>query len=187
MKQTPGTGAFLVGERLYLREVRRCDVNETYYRWMNDPAVIGFLESRFLPNSMERLLEFVDEQRSKGALFLAIWLTGEDKHIGNIKVGPIDWIHRRAEVGLLIGEKDCWGKGYAAEAIRLVAAHAFRGLNLRRLTAGCYADNLGSIRAFEKAGFAREGVRKAHFFHGGGYVDEVLLGLIRDPADPASG
>jgi [ribosomal protein S5]-alanine N-acetyltransferase len=171
---------FLSSRRLYLREVRLEDVNADYYRWMSDPEVTRFLESRFFPNTMESLRQFVTStQGDRNNVFLAIVLQEQDRHIGNIKLGPIDWIHRRGEVGILIGEKDCWGKGYAAEAINLLADYAFDRLNLHKVTAGCYATNEGSTRTFEKAGFVREGLRKQHCFCEGSYIDVVLLGKVR--------
>jgi ribosomal-protein-alanine N-acetyltransferase len=171
---------FLAGERLYLREVRPCDAGETYYRWMNDPEVTRFLESRFFPQSVEGLRQYVNERLGdRNNVFLAIVLRDGHRHIGNIKLGPIDWIHRRGDIGLLIGEKDCWGRGYATEAIRLLTDYAFATLNLRKLTAGAYAANEGSARAFEKVGFTREGLLKAHSFCQGTYVDLILLGLVR--------
>jgi RimJ/RimL family protein N-acetyltransferase len=171
---------FLSSQRLYLREVRLEDVNENYYRWMSDPEVTRFLESRFFPNSMESLRQFVtNKQGDRNNVFLAIVLHEQHRHIGNIKLGPIDWIHRLGEVGILIGEKDCWGKGYATEAIGLLAEYAFDRLALHKLTAGCYGNNEGSTRAFERAGFVREGIRKEHFFCGGARVDLILLGRVR--------
>ncbi len=171
---------FLEGERIYLREVRPSDVNEHYYRWMNDPEVTRFLESRFAPNSVEKLREYVvGKLGDRDNIFLAIILKEKDRHIGNIKLGPIQWIHRQADIGLLIGEKECWGKGYASEAIRLISDYAFYVLNLHKVTAGCYGSNEGSARAFQKAGFAVEGIRKEQFYSNGSYVDEILLRLIR--------
>jgi RimJ/RimL family protein N-acetyltransferase len=171
---------FLSGPRLYLRDVRPEDVNENYYRWMNDPEVMRFLESRFFPNSLESLRQYVTaKQGDRNNVFLAIVRHEDDRHIGNIKLGPIDWIHRLAEVGILIGEKDCWGKGYATEAIRLVVEYGFNRLDLHKHTAGCYGNNEGSTRAFERAGFVREGVRKEHFFCNGVWVDLILLGQVR--------
>jgi ribosomal-protein-alanine N-acetyltransferase len=171
---------FLSGRRVYLREVRPEDVNENYYRWMSDPDVTRFLESRFFPNSLASLRQYAtDKQGDRDNVFLAILLHENHRHIGNIKLGPIDWIHRRGEVGILIGEKDCWGKGYAAEAIGLLVDYAFDRLNLHKVTAGCYATNEGSTRTFEKAGFVREGLRKQHCFCEGSYVDVVLLGRVR--------
>ena len=168
----------LEAERLYLREVRTADVNDTYHRWMNDPDVTRYLESRFYPSSMEGIADFVASLRGdRNNVFLAIMIKQDHRHIGNIKLGPINWIHRTADIGLLIGEKDCWGQGYAAEAIRCLRGYAFSVLNLHKLTASCYDCNLGSARAFLKAGFHQEGTRKEQFFCEGRYVDQVLLGL----------
>ncbi len=167
------------GERIYLRKVSPDDVNEAYCRWMNDPTTNRFLESRFYPHSIETLREYVvNKQGDNLNAFFAIVLNDGDRHIGNIKLGPVDSNHRLADIGILIGEKDCWGKGYALEAINLIVDYAFNTLNLHKVTAGCYAPNKGAIRAFEKAGFVQDGVRKSHCFFEGEYVDDVLLGLV---------
>ena len=79
------------------------------------------------------------------------------RHIGNIKLGPIHWLHRRADLSLFIGERKYWGQGYASEAIALVRDWAFRELDLQKLNAGIYSGNHGSRRAFEKCGFELEG------------------------------
>jgi [ribosomal protein S5]-alanine N-acetyltransferase len=171
---------FLEGKRIYLREVRLTDVNENYYRWMNDQEVTRYLESRFYPNSKEKLTEYVHSKLGDpNNVFLAIVLKDGDRHIGNIKLGPIDWIHRVGDVGLIIGEKDCWGQGYASEAIRLVSKYAFGQLNLHKICAGCYVQNQGSVKAFQKAGFVIEGVRRQHYYCDGKYDDAILLGILR--------
>jgi RimJ/RimL family protein N-acetyltransferase len=170
----------LAGPRLSLREVRETDVNDDYHRWMNDPEVTRHLESRFFPLAQESLRDYVRKMRGdRDNLFLAIVLHEGERHIGNIKLGPINWIHRTGDIGLLLGEKSCWGKGYATEAIRCITTHAFDVLNLHKLTASCYHTNLGSARAFLKAGFVQEGVRRSQFYSDGVYVDQVLLGLVR--------
>lgn len=174
------TSRFVVGERVYLREVRPTDVGDAYYGWMNDPEVTRYLESRFYPQSLESLHSFVSGKLGdRDNVFLAIVLRADDRHVGNIKLGPVDWIHRTADIGLLVGERDCWGKGYATEAISLVTDYAFRTLNLRKVTASCYGNNPGSARAFEKAGFEVEGARRAQFHSDGEYVDQILLGRVR--------
>lgn len=168
------------GKRIYLRNVVADDVNEAYCRWMNDPTTNRFLESRFYPHFIETLREYVvNKQADNLNAFFAICLKDGNRHIGNIKLGPIDPNHHLADIGILIGEKDCWGKGYASEAIGLVVGYAFDTLGLHKVTAGCYAPNKGAIRAFEKVGFIQEGVRMAHCFFEGEYVDDVLLGLVR--------
>ena len=121
-----------------------------------------------------------EKSRSRDNVFLAVVHRENDKHIGNIKLGPIDWIHRRGDVGIIIGDKNCWGKGFASEAIGLMADYAFNTLNLHKLTAGYYSPNRACGKAFEKNGFVPEGVRKQHAFYEGTYVDLNLLGLVKD-------
>lgn len=172
---------FLVGERIYLREVRPSDVNENYYRWMNNPTITDFLESRFYPNSIEKLKEYVEGKLTDtNNIFLAIVLKENNRHIGNIKLGPINWNHRFGDIGIIIGENDCQGKGLATEAIMLLSKHAFETLNLHKITAGAYDSNIGSVKAFQKAGFEVEGKRKGYFFSKGKYVDMIIMGLIND-------
>lgn len=170
--------AFIDGERLYLREVQLADAEGGYHRWMNDAEVTRYLESRFYPHSVESLKEFISGNQGPDNLLLAIVEKNGHRHIGNIKLGPINWLHRRGDIGILIGEKDCWGKGYATEAVQLLTDYAFDSLNLHKVTAGCYDLNEGSARAFEKAGFVREATRPGHYYHDGVYVNEILLGRI---------
>jgi RimJ/RimL family protein N-acetyltransferase len=176
---TQGEPPYIKGDRLYLREVRRSDVTERYRAWLNDPEVNRFLETRFVPRSLENIASFVEAMDGNpDSVLLAICLKQDDRHIGNIKLGPINWIHRTADISLFIGEKSTWGQGYATEAISAVTAFAFERLDLRKCTAGAYILNVGSIRAFEKAGYEREGLLRAQWFCDGAYTDEVLLGAI---------
>ena len=174
---------FIEGEHIFLREVRREDVNENYYQWMNDNEITRYTESRFYPYSTEQLQIYVSSLDGKReSVFLAIIEKTSVQHIGNIKLGNIDWIHRRADIGVIIGDKNCWGQGYAGEAIALLSEYAFRKLNLHKVWAGCYANNIGSIRAFKKAGFTEEGVQRRHYYYDGQYIDLVLLGKFNEEA-----
>jgi RimJ/RimL family protein N-acetyltransferase len=147
---------------------------------MNDAEVVRYLESRFISQSLDELYQFVTKHANdQNNIFLAIVLHENQRHIGNIKLGPIDWVHRRGEIGILIGEKDCWRQGYGTEAIRLLIDYAFHTLNLRKLTAGTYAANERSTHAFEKVGFVREGLLKEHSFFDGENIDVIRLGLLR--------
>jgi ribosomal-protein-alanine N-acetyltransferase len=174
-------GYYLDGRHIYLREVRPDDVDHGYYRWMNDPEVMQYLESRYYPHAKESLRDYVrQKQGDESNVFLAIVLKQNNRHIGNIKLGPINWIHRMADIGILIGEKDCWSQGFASEAISLVSTYAFDVLNLRKLTSLCYEANRGSVKAFQNAGFCVEAVRKQHVFFKGTYMDVILLGMIKN-------
>jgi RimJ/RimL family protein N-acetyltransferase len=152
-------------------------VTQAYVDWLNDPEVNQFLESRFAVHDVAGVRAFVATQlEDDRALFLGIRSTALDRHVGNIKIGPIDRHHGLGEVGILIGDRAAWGQGLATEAIRVVGEIAAQELGLRRLTAGCYGSNRGSARAFEKAGFVVEGVRPGHFLLNGRPEDLILLG-----------
>lgn len=169
---------FIEGTSIYLREVRESDVNDNYYSWLNNSEVNQYLETRYYPRSKENILEYVKHMDGLGnEIFFAICDKQSDKHIGNIKLGPINWIHRFCDISLLIGDKSFWGKGIATEAIRLVCEFGFHTLNLHKIKAGCYEQNKGSAKAFEKAGFIKEGLLKNQWIVNGHYYDEIILGL----------
>ena len=170
---------FLESKRIYLKPVELSDVGEDYLRWMNDTDIIGFTEVRFRPQTAESIRRYVESvNNDPSSVFLGIVVKKGNRYIGNIKLGPINWIHRLADIALIIGEKDQWGKGYGLEALRLMVDHAFKGLNLHKVTAGMAQDNKASLRLFEKAGFKREGVKRKEYHYNGVYRDVYRVGLI---------
>ncbi len=172
-------GVVLKGKQCFLRPLTLEDVSERYVAWMNDPSVTRFLETRFTVHTLESIKEYVrDASNDPNNIFMAICLNEDGSHIGNIKLGPINRQHSFGTIGLMIGEKDCWGKGYATQAIELISRYAFEQLKLHKLMAGCYVDNTGSLRAFEKVGFTREGVEQSKWLYEGKYIDGILLSLL---------
>jgi len=170
----------LQSSRLLLRALKPGDLNITYLSWLSDPAVNRYLETRFLPQSLEALQVYWQEHRDDpSSPWFAICLASEGRHIGNIKLGPIQWLHRSAPLGLFIGDRGCWGQGYASEAISLVSDWAFRELDLQKLNAGVYAGNLSCRRAFEKCGFELEGTLRQEVVSAGQRLDVWRLGLPR--------
>ena len=87
-------------------------------------------------------------KKTSDDLFYAIISRDKDKHIGNIKIGLINKNYNYAEVGILIGDKSSWNKGFTTEALKLIVDYAFNKLKIHKLTVGIYANNIGSINAF---------------------------------------
>ena len=143
---------------VFLRCLSPADASNEYLSWIRDPAVNVYLEVRFAPpNSVEDLRKFIDSlAQDPDHIFLGIFKLIDSKHIGNLKIGPINRSDRSAEVGFIIGDTSEWGKGYASRAIKLMSDYVFLSLGLEKLTAGCYEGNVGSRRALEKAGFKEE-------------------------------
>jgi len=171
--------------RLVLACLAEDEVDEDYVGWMSDPEVVRYLETRGGAPSVESLRQYVGAMRSSlDSYFFGIFLRDGRRHIGNIKLGPISPQHGRASIGLVIGDKPAWGHGYAAEAVGAVAAWGFTQLGLDKITAGSYARNLGSIKAFQRHGFQVEGVQRSHVrLDDGSRDDVVILGRTRDDLD----
>lgn len=165
-------------DRLLLRSLTESDVSDVYVGWLNDPVVNQFLEVRFGTHTVTSTREFVvNVNASSDTLLLGIFKRDSLQHIGNIKLGPINSHHLRADIGLMIGDRSEWGKGYASEAIAGIVRHAFFSIGLRKVCAGCYSANIGSLKAFEKVGFSVEARLPLHWQTPGGEQDEFLLGL----------
>jgi [ribosomal protein S5]-alanine N-acetyltransferase len=180
MTSTTTMPAQIAGDRVILREMEVDDVGEEYVRWLNDPEVNKYLESRFTTHTVDSVRSWVAEKRADpDTVLFGIFLRPGKAHIGNIKVGPVDRTYGTADIGLIIGAKEHWGKGYATDAIELIARFAFESLHLRKVTASCYSSNEASARAFEKVGFQREGLRRAQFLSDDGPEDQIMLGLLR--------
>lgn len=166
----------IIGDRIYLKILSVEDVSNNYVDWMKDEEIIQFLESRWKVYTFEDLRAYVKEMNDSSKDFLfGIYLKEGDEHIGNIKIGAINQMHRFGDVGLLIGNKKIWGKGYGAAAIKLATEFAFKELNLNKLKAGIYANNMGSYKAFIKAGYREVGRYRKHRFFKGEFVDEIIV------------
>lgn len=178
-------GQALKGGRVRLRLIEEADCTSRYLAWLEDPLVNRNLETRWSPQSLESILGFVRAAAASADSYL-FGILVDGRHIGNIKLGPIDARHSYADVSYFIGERGEWGKGYATDAIVAVTWFAFTVAGLHRVQAGVYAENPGSARALEKAGFVLEGrfVRKLKGHEG--WQDHLWYGLTREDWTPTS-
>jgi RimJ/RimL family protein N-acetyltransferase len=99
--------------------------------------------------------------------------------IGNCSFMDLNWTVRSAEVGLFIGEKSCWNKGYGTEVMRILLRTGFETLNLNRIFLRVDEANKGGIRAYEKAGFIHEGRFRQGVFQNGEYRDLLYMSVLR--------
>jgi RimJ/RimL family protein N-acetyltransferase len=178
----------LGGHHVTLRPIALADVNDRYVGWLRDPEVNRYLETRFTEQTLATVTDFVKRaMAAKDEHLFAICLDGV--HVGNIKVGPVKSRHKLADVSLFVGERAAWGKGVATAAIVLASRHALHELGLRKLHAGIYAPNVGSAKAFARAGFKQEGLRRRHYLLEGESVDVLEFGLCADeiPLLPGAG
>jgi len=171
---------FLKGKSIFLGPLSTDDNLDAYASWINDQETTTYMGSGRFPASADSLKEYIKAyNNSKTGMLLGVFLNSGSRHIGNITLHQIDWVNGLGEIGIIIGSKEARGKGYAEDAIRLVAGHAFNRVNLRKLYAGMIQGNDASKKAFEKVGFKVEGLLRQHFQLNGVYLDCYRLGLLR--------
>lgn len=177
----PDILAELRGEIVLLRAISPADVGPRYVSWMNDPEVVKYTESRFEPHTTMSLQAYLNGVLADpDSIMWAICAADNREHVGNIKLGPVNWRHGFGDVGIIVGDRACWGRGVATESISLLCSYAFEELNLHKLTASMYAPNIGSRRAFEKCGFQLEGIKRSQYLFDGRYVDLLVMGKVNN-------
>ena len=128
------------------------------------------------------VLKFFEKKQPNppNELFLNIWHKKDKKLIGYIGFNHIQWANAVADIGLMIGEKEYWGKDIGTEAIALLLEYGFNELNLFKITGSMFHINVGSWRVAEKVGMEREIVLKKQAYVSGQYVDEFQYCMFKD-------
>lgn len=164
-------------ERLILEPLSLKFCTKEYVNWLNDIDVIRYLDSGgdYTLEKLENYIQYVNE---KEIFFWAIILKKSNKHIGNIKIDPINQKHKLGEYGILMGDRNSWGKGYAKEASQKVIEYCFKNMNLRKITLGVIQNNTSAFNLYQSLGFQIEGVYKMHGIYDGKYCDAIRMALF---------
>ena len=164
-------------ERLKLEPISIKFCSNKYVNWLNDPEIYQYLDNggNYTYNS---LFEYLNKYTEKPILFWAIIIKEDNTHIGNIKVDPINKKNQIGEYGILMGDKNKWGQGYAKEATKAVIDYCFKVLELRKITLGVIKDNITAVKLYQKLGFETEGIYRMHGIYGGKYCDAIRMALF---------
>ena len=170
-------GPVLKGDKVTLRPAHDADA-ERFVQWFADTEVTRFLGRR-MAIALYQEQEFLKKiGESPDDVFWMI--DAEGKAVGATGIHRINWLDANGTTGIMIGEKDCWRKGYATEAMRLRTRYAFHELNLHKLLTEVDAENEASRRALERNGYRAVGVRREQSFREGRWHDRWLGEVLRD-------
>jgi RimJ/RimL family protein N-acetyltransferase len=172
----------IIGDGIRLRAAERSDIPR-FVEWLNDNDVCQYLMI-YYPMSMAIEEKWFEDNTkrspSEQVLVMEIFTESGWKAIGNISLMNFSDIDREAEVGLFIGDKSEWGKGYGRKALKLMLNYGFYTLNLNRIYLRVYENNLRGIRAYKATGFIEEGRMRQAKFSNGKYLDVLLMSVLRD-------
>lgn len=156
------------------------DISNKYLKWMNDLEVHKYTEQKYIKQSKNKIRKFVKEKnKSKNEFLYGIFLKKKNLnvHIGNIKLGAINFTHKTGQISYFIGEKELWGKGYTTLAIKEIVKIA-KKMGLKKLKAGLYEMNIGSKKVLEKNNFKLEGKLKSEIIYRGKRYNSYWFGKI---------
>ena len=174
------TQLYLEGDKIALRGVTRADLDHVRRFWDNAEAT-RYMETGSRPATEVALEAFYRSATDNpNAVIFGIVERATQKIVGTSGLYEIFWPGRRAEFRILIGEPSVFDKGYGTEATRLTVDYAFIRLNMEVVHLGVNADNARAVRAYEKAGFVREGLRRKFVYARGSYHDAVVMSILRD-------
>lgn len=172
------TKSLIKGKKITLKILNLKNYNKEYYKWLNDKEINKFLEVRFKRQNKKSTENYIlNSIKNPNCLLFGIFFKKNNVHIGNIKLEPINFEHKRGIVGLFIGKKEYWGKGLASDSIRLISKYVKKELSLKKLVAGCYSNNIASKKAFLNAGYKVEAILKDYWYdeRQKKFINEIIL------------
>jgi ribosomal-protein-alanine N-acetyltransferase len=167
--------------RLIYRPLTSDDVSDDYIRWLNDPEINRYLETRFTRQTLETCRDFVLRMNNDpGQHLFGMFERETNCHIGNIKLGFISPHHRKGQLSLFIGNKEFHGRGFATEAVGEITRWGFGVRKLLKIEAGCKDANMASLRVFLKCGYSVEGYLRGCLDSDGRKIGSFLLGIMAE-------
>ena len=165
---------------ILLRPLSLADT-ENIVKWRNDPAVKRYLYSQEELEPEQHIAYYEKYIKSgKSAQFIIVVDDdGIQTDIGTIFIKNIDTANHSGEYGIFIGEDVGRGKGYAKLATEIILNYGFEVLKLHRIFLSVMADNIPAIKVYEKSGFIHEGVLREDYLRNDGYVDIVLMAILK--------
>jgi len=171
--------AFLSCGNAYVRGLEKSDL-PSLASWINDHDVTRLLFTGHRPALTERLVEqWEQEWRSQSDFVFAVCMKEDDRFVGTTGLYNVNGIMRTAEFRIFLGDKTIWGRGVGTSATRMMVFYGFEKLNLNRVWLGVNAENVGGVKAYERARFVREGVLRQEQYRNFRYYDVVRMSMLR--------
>ena len=172
------------GELVHLSAMDADEISKSFSRWSRDTEFRRLLDSgaarTISPKDAKKWLEKELDEQSINQHWFSIRKLDDDTLLGDIDLYVDNWPARDTYVGLGIGERDFWGKGYGTDAMKVILRYAFIEVNMNRVTLTVFEYNPRAIRSYEKAGFRHEGRVRGRLNKEGRRWDMLYMGILRE-------
>ncbi len=169
----------LKGKKVILRPIKIDDAKR-FVKWVNDEEIAKLMGAREKKITLKEEKEWIKNLSKKWRVERHFAIdTTENIHIGSVGLKDIDSKNKKASLGITIGDKNYWGKGYGKDAVKLILDYAFKSLNLHRVDLGVYDFNMRAQKLYKKMGFKIEGVERESIFYKGKFYNKIKMGILR--------
>lgn len=169
----------LTGQKVRIRNLTRADI-PLLVKWKNDPEIADLVRGGPINTTFEIECRRYERGLGEYDTLRLIIETFSTKPIGFISLGELDKENHKAEVGMLIGEKDCWNQGYGTDALSTLLKHLFLEQGLNRVGLEVFEYNTRARKAYEKIGFKLEGIQRQGLCRKNKFYDIYLMGILRE-------
>lgn len=169
----------LKGDNLYLGPVSKKQI-PILLKWMHDIDVLKYITQIYFNHSEETVEEYLDKcLKSPTKYYFGIYLNNGEL-IGGTNLDHVDTLNRTASLGIIIGEKQHWSKGYGTEALKLLVDYGFNILNLNNIMLTVIDFNGRAQRCYEKVGFKLIGKRRQCNILAGKKYDLIYMDILAE-------
>lgn len=174
---------YKLNEEYYVRSLKEMDLEGPYIGWFDDQDVCLYnSHGKFSKSDAYYKNYILSVGNEKNELIWAI-CSVTDGHIGNVSLADISFINRKAEFGIIIGNRKHWGKGVAKMASKMILYHAFNKLNLNRVYCSVVELNVGMLKLAHSIGMKKEGILRENSWLDGVWVNDIQYGIIKEEFD----
>jgi RimJ/RimL family protein N-acetyltransferase len=156
---------------------------KAFARWSRDTEYHRLADSDpsqlWSENKLKEWIEKDFEKDSMESVRFSIRTLSGDQFIGEMSLW-FNWQHGDAWIGIVIGEREFWGKGYGTDAMRLIVQYGFLEANLRRVSLALHSYNPRALKSYEKVGFKMEGTVRGETLREGRRTDTYFMGILRE-------
>ena len=178
LKKNKTDKPYLLGKRVAFRAFVKKD-GILLKQWLNNQAVNFYLEMSYRPYREKEVKDFIDKAlNSDKNIVFSILEKKKKEIIGTCGLYDIDFISKRAQLNILIGEEKYLSNGYGTDAIKVLISYGFERLGLNSIYLGVNSENKRAIKSYEKSGFVYDGERRQFIFTNNRFYNMIMMSIL---------